>query len=293
MHNNFPSYELAIKQLGQSLQKDYRNTYVVSLSIFSWIVQLPKTDILGNMDKYLDRKQSIMLRSIIQDIDSHYPISYILGNNSFYGLNFVVNDDILIPRPETELLVSLVLEYIDSNKSNIPLKLLEIGTGTGCIPISILTNTNQLLEIFAIDVSPTALSIAKRNSNSLLSNIKSKQLKFRVNNIFTNPIAGKFDIIISNPPYISKAEYEKLEPSLFFEPKIALTDNLDGLTFYRKFVEIINTNLSLTGVCFFEIHSASARKVKKIFSDGLLRTHKTIVHKDIFGRDRVIEVRFT
>ncbi len=293
MNNTLPSYGLAVKQLSHSLRTDYQNPYLLSLSILSFIAHLPQTDILRNMDKCMDKTQANILKTTIQRIYKHYPVSYILSINNFYGLDFIVNDEILIPRPETELLVGLVLEYLDIKKSKMPLKLLEIGTGSGCIPISILANTKQLLEIYALDVSQPALSIAKRNVKLLLSIEKSKQLNFNDKNILKDKILGTFDIIVSNPPYISKDEYEHLEPSLFFEPKVALTDNSDGLSFYRKFVEIINTNLSPKGVCFFEIHSASARKVEKIFTEGILGNTKIIVHKDIFGRDRVIELRVT
>lgn len=291
MNSALPSYKLAIKELEDSLKEISEYSYLIALSILSFIVKVSQVEILRNMNKHLNVSQHLTLKTIIRKLNLQYPVSYLLNNNNFYGLNFLVNKATLIPRPETELIVSLILDYLNINNSKQPLTLLEIGTGTGCIPISILANTEQPLNIYSVDVSTSALSIAKENVKSLLSKEKSGQIILSLKNILKRDLSGKFDIIVSNPPYISKDEYEQLNPSLFFEPKIALTDDSDGLTFYRKFVDLINTNLSPGGVCFFEIHSTSANKIKKIFSKGVSRKYKSIIHKDIYQRDRVIEIR--
>lgn len=293
MKNTIPSYDLAIKQLSHSLIKTIRDPYLVSLSLLSHILRIPRTKILQDVHKHLTPNQYSELERVIQKLDSNYPISYIISNNNFYGLDFVVNDQVLIPRPETELLVDLILDHINGNTYTQPLKLLEIGTGTGCISISILVNAKQSLDIYAIDLSPSALNIAKQNKNIILSKEQARHLTFGVKDVLTDAFSEKFDIFFSNPPYISRDEYNQLDSSLFFEPKVALTDDYDGLTFYRKFVDIINFNLLPEGVCFFEIHSESAEKVLNIFNEGILRKFRSTVYKDIFGRDRVIKIKST
>lgn len=291
MKVDYPSYATVIEQLRGSVRHDTVNTYHIVLSLLSYILAQPQTEILKNLDKQLTIKQLELLGTVISKLESQTPLSYILGNNNFYGLDFLVTKEVLIPRPETELLVSLILNYLDTKPKMHHVKVLEVGTGSGCIPISILTNSNRNLAISSIDISPTALTIAKQNAELLLSREQSEKILFICKNILTEAIAGKYDIIVSNPPYISEKEYTQLDSSLYYEPKIALTDQFDGLTFYRKFIDLINVNLSPSGVAFFEIHSAFAKKVENIFNNGVLRQNKCIIHKDLFGRDRVIEIK--
>ncbi len=183
MKVDYPSYATVIEQLRGSVRHDTVNTYHIVLSLVSYILAQPQTEILKNLDKQLTIKQLELLGTVISKLESQTPLSYILGNNNFYGLDFLVTKEVLIPRPETELLVSLILNYLDTKPKMHHVKVLEVGTGSGCIPISILTNSNRNLAISSIDISPTALTIAKQNAELLLSREQSEKILFICKNI--------------------------------------------------------------------------------------------------------------
>ena len=203
------------------------------------------------------------------------PLQYIEENVNFYGLDINVNKNVLIPRPETEELVSIVVEKLkDSNQLNI----LDIGTGSGCIALALaskLPNSN----VIGIDCSEAAVETAEFNKS-----------KLSINNVhFVNAsleeyiIPNNIDVIVSNPPYISMKDYEELEPELFFEPKNALTDGGDGLYFYK----LIYNKIELLGCnkikLFFEIGCNQAQDIKKIFCG-----YKIDILKDMNKIDRFI-----
>jgi release factor glutamine methyltransferase len=213
-------------------------------------------------DKPLQNGELELLRSMVKRRGKREPLQYVLGSTEFYGMTFKVSPGVLIPRPETELLVDLAKKYIE-NSGNTALQILDVGTGSGCIAIA-LAKCFPAAKVTAIDVSAQALEIAKKNA----------ALNEALNIIFaeTDIISGwvgtdKFDVIVSNPPYISVSDSKSLQLEVgLFEPLPALTDNADGLTFYRRFAALFPAILSETGRFFVEIGFGQAEAVGAIFS---------------------------
>lgn len=203
------------------------------------------------------------------------PLQYIEENVNFYGLDINVNKNVLIPRPETEELVSIVVEKLkDSNQLNI----LDIGTGSGCIALALASKLSNS-SVIGIDFSKAAVETAEFNKS-----------KLSINNVhFVNVsleeyiIPNNIDVIVSNPPYISMKDYEELEPELFFEPKSALTDGGDGLYFYKLIYNKIKLFDCNKIKLFFEIGCNQAQDIKNIFSG-----YKIDILKDMNKIDRFI-----
>ncbi len=187
-----------------------------------------------------------LLHSFVKRKADREPIQYIIGKAQFYGLEFEVNKHVLIPRPETEILVDESLKIIEKYSNP---KILDIGTGCGNITISIAKNSVDS-SILAIDKSIEAINVAKNNSEKL----GVKNILFKMIDILQNIPNEKFDIIISNPPYIKHKDYVKLMSEVLrYEPPDALTDNKDGLTFYRRYAEIFPDMLNNRGKFILEI----------------------------------------
>ena len=281
----------AMKILSEVTKKNPFGLYPSALSILSSVIHKDRTDILLNVDKRLTAKQLQEIDFVIDKMNNNIPFAYIINNIDFYKENYIVSQNTLIPRPETELLIDLSLNFLKSLTTHSQeIRCLDIGTGTGCIPISILNNTNSNLKFVATDISKPALKIAQKNATKILTPRKKKMLFLRNQDILKTYPTGVFNLIVSNPPYISLSEYKTLPKSIKYEPIISLTDQADGLIFYERMVDILNQNLSQKGRLIMEIHSTMATKVKELFKQGSQRPIETRVHKDIFHRDRVIEV---
>jgi len=208
------------------------------------------------------------------------PFQYILQKSNFYGRDFYINQHTLIPRPETEL-------FIDSLKHSFFKDALEIGTGSGVLAIT-LSLEKIINKIIATDISSSALSVAKKNLDSFnLSNILLQQHDF-LNQSFQK----KFDLIISNPPYISYPEYQKLSKEIRdHEPEIALTDKRDGLSFYSRFANILHDILKSDGTFLCEMGSPeSVPLIKKIFLD---KGYKIQIHKDLNLDERILQINLS
>jgi release factor glutamine methyltransferase len=226
------------------------------------------------------------LKNILVKLQKEEPIQYILGNTEFYGLPFFVDNNTLIPRSETEELVAWVLEETANFQSNkqIKLSILDIGTGTGCIPISIAKNLPKA-KISAIDISSEALIVAKQNA--LLNKVEVDFIELDI--LKTKKIPQEFDIIVSNPPYVRELEKAEIKNNVLKnEPHLALfVTNEDPLIFYDKIANFAKLQLSKNGLLFFEINQylgkeTSALLHKKGFKNIELR-------KDLFGNDRMIK----
>ena len=205
------------------------------------------------------------------------PLQYILGETEFYGYRIFINKNVLIPRPETELLVEKVINENNKTKS-----VLEIGTGSGAIAIALAKNLN-LDRIDAIDISKEALKLARKNAKE-----NSVEINFYQSDIFEN-IEGKFDIIVSNPPYISGKEYEKLPAEIKnYEPINALLASENGLIFYKKILEKAKEYLTKNGKIYFEIGYDQAEKIKEIAKLNCFG--KVSVFKDLNGFDRIMKI---
>lgn len=227
------------------------------------ILGISRLDIYTQFEKPLTDVERKILRDMINKRVKRMPLQYILGNTNFYGNNFLVNNSVMIPRPETELLVDKVLKDIENKYFH--LNILDIGTGSGCIALSLAKELPNSI-VFGIDNSYFALLTAKNNA----SNLAIKNILFYQCDILKEiPFSEKFDIIVSNPPYIPLNEYQNLEPEVkFYEPKESLTDNADGLTFYKRFVKILPEMLKDNGQFYFEFGFLQSEILTNLFNEN-------------------------
>ena len=208
------------------------------------------------------------------------PIQYILGKAWFMGLDYKVNEHVLIPRPETEELIEWVVEY--ANIIGKPLQLLDIGTGSGCIAIS-LKKALPECTVTGLDISAEALSIAKTNASSLNANVEWIEQDILGNVQFPN----LYDVIVSNPPYIPMREKDNMQEQVKnHEPAIALfVPNEDPLLFYRTIAQLAKKQLAPKGQLFFEIHYDQGKALLQLLDD--MHFHAEI-RRDSFGKNRMI-----
>jgi release factor glutamine methyltransferase len=229
--------------------------------ILSNILNLKRLELYLNWERPLAENEISSYREMLKRRGNREPLQYILGEVEFYGYPFKVNPSVLIPRPETELLVeTIVLE--NSNKND--LNILDLGTGSGIIAISLARNLN--CKITAVDINSKALETALFNADL---NKTLDKIEFVKADILNDNIIGEFDIIVSNPPYISKEDYNVLEPELkVYEPSEALTDYMDGLTFYKAIISKAKTNLKKNGKIYFELGQGQSLKVKSLLEQN-------------------------
>lgn len=257
--------------------------------LMSKVLGCSRLELYLNFDKPLNENEKEKFKILLRRRLKREPLQYILGYTEFHRYRFDLNNKVLIPRPETELLVELTLNFILNNKLK-DIKILDAGTGSGCIAISLtkeLSDKEVVHHITAVDVSEDALILAK--NNSIYNKADTDSLSFKSADIFNGDFSFKgFDIVVSNPPYISKEEYEKLEPELrYFEPVISLTDYKDGLTFYRRFFELINNSDSVIK-CFVETGYNQKENLEKIALN--YNINDFIFHKDYNGVYRIMEI---
>ena len=219
---------------------------------------------------------------INKNINEDTPLSHLVGFDYFYDRKFKVTRDVLSPRIETEELIYKVLEYIKKSKKD-SFKILDLCTGSGIIAITLKKEiVEKYTEIVASDISEKALSIAIENANNNNANIT-----FIKSDLFDN-ISGKFDLIISNPPYISYKDKITIKDNVLnYDPHLALFAEEDGIYFYRKIIENAVHYLSKDGVIFFEI---GYDQKEKIFELGKNNNFITTVYKDINNRDRIAKL---
>lgn len=233
------------------------------------------------LGKKLEKWQLSKITSVIDErVSTHRPIQQIIGQANFYSRHFFVNKSTLIPRPETEILVEEALKIA---KANNLAKILDIGTGSGCIPISIVLE-NQNITAHAVDISKDALETAKRNA--LLHNVYEK-IKFYESDIFEN-VKEKFDIIVSNPPYIPLKDKETLqiEVKKFDPPSALFTNDDDGIEFYEEIISNAKDFLLPNGYLIFELGKGQHEKVSALLKMYGFRGIKII--KDLNSIERVI-----
>lgn len=255
-------------------------TAITSL-VFEEKATVIRTDIVLFPEKNIDDNLKKILDDILQELLTQKPVQYILGSTIFHHLPFNVNEHVLIPRPETEELVQWI---IDDNK-NEPLRLLEIGTGSGCIPVALMKSMPSL-EITSIDISYEALRVAKKNADINKTAIDFRQLDFLNINLWQQ--LPSFDIIVSNPPYIPLNEKEQLDKNVtIYEPPTALfVPDKSPFLFYDAIASFAICHLNKTGKIYVEVHEDFAKDTallfEKIFS-------KVEIKKDINEKDRMIK----
>lgn len=239
-----------------------------------------RLDLYLSYDRPLDKDEINIYREFIRRRGKSEPLQYITGKVEFYGLLFNVNSSVLIPRQETEVLIETILNSVNKEDN---LKILDIGTGSGNISIS-LTKYLPNAEITATDISDESLKTAKVNAEI---NEVSEKINFINHNIVFDDLNEEFDIVVSNPPYISEKEYPDLKDELkVYEPKIALTDFSNGLNYYNVISSKAKMFLKNKGRIFFEVGQGQAEDVKKILAEN--NFNRISVTKDYLKIDRVI-----
>ena len=245
--------------------------------VYRDLKQWDLTQFVLNLRQEVSEEDDRLLAAIFTQLQAHKPAQYILGYEDFHGLRFQVDERVLIPRPETEELVDLILEENPSKE----LKVLDIGTGSGAISVS-LKKSRPLWQVTASDLSADALVLAKENAK-----LNQADISFVQSDVFED-ISGNFDIIVSNPPYISENDKDEVGLNvLTSEPKMALFADEDGLAIYRRIVEGAAEHLIPQGKIYFEIGYKQGQDLKQLlylhFPDKRVR-----ILKDQFGQDRMV-----
>ncbi len=229
--------------------------------LLAHVLQLSRFELYLQFDRPLTEVELARLREMVKRRGNREPIQYILGEAHFYKRVFEVDHSVLIPRPETELLVEEALRRVHA------LRCLDVGTGSGCIGITIALERPDT-EVVAIDLSEEALAIARRNAERL----GARNITFRKIDFFDGPgmrELGSFDLVVSNPPYIPQAELPTLEPEVRdYEPKLALTDYGDGYAFYAHFIDLSGDLLRDGSNLFLEMGYGQAARIAEMYRDA-------------------------
>lgn len=260
-------------------------------TFFNWLcesyLQLKPFQIQQDLDLVIKTDRLLKFQLALNALKAEKPMQYILGNAYFYGMEFNVNEHTLIPRPETEELVSWVLK--DTSKAD-KLTILDIGTGSGCIPISIAKNLPNA-KVYALDISPEALKVAKMNAerNNVEVAFSEADILDCSDLSIIFPEVNQFDVIISNPPYVRNLEKKKMKKNVLeYEPETALfvaDDN--ALIFYNKIAQLASSNLKDGGKLYFEINQYLGKEMLQLMEKYNFRFNQ--VNKDVFGNDRMMK----
>jgi len=232
------------------------------------VLNLKRIQLYTSFDKPLTEGELSSFKGLLQRRLQHEPLQYIVGTAEFMGLEFIVDRRVLIPRPETEVLVEQVVHYAKEHFSGQPLRILDLGTGSGCIAVSLAALLDNA-SIVAFDKSSDAVDVARINAQK---NGVEKRIVLSVQDIFKisgADFSSKFHFVVSNPPYVSKVEFEELQPEIReFEPSYAVTDDGDGLSFYRRIAEIGRLFLETDGAIFVEHAYNQSTSAQKIFTEA-------------------------
>ncbi len=270
------------------LKEFYPKTEILSFYflLIEYHLGLKKVDISLSPEKELTPKESELIFSALYRLKKEEPIQYIIGETAFYGLTFKVDHNVLIPRPETEELVDWIIK--DSNKYQ-SLRILDIGTGSGCIAISLAKHLPNA-EVYALDISKKALQVAEynaKNNKVSIQFIEQDILKTNVTLKGTDNL--QFDIIVSNPPYVTESEKAAIKKNvLAFEPHSALfVDDTNPILYYEAIVMFAKKNIRKEGKLFFEINQYLSNVITQMLEkNGLTQIE---LRKDLYGNDRMIK----
>ncbi len=273
----------AIASVRKELAGSYSKEEIESLIflIFEKLKGFSRTQFLLATDDKLEEVVRDQLEQIVARLKNHEPIQYILGETEFYGLPFYSVPNVLIPRPETEELVQWIIQ---DNKLEQP-TILDIGTGTGCIPIS-LRKYIQHANILACDVSPVCIETAKRNAEQNQCEIA--VFEYDILNAFPEITFPELDVLVSNPPYVLEKEKELMEKNvLAFEPELALfVPDSNPLLFYDRIADFGKQHLKNGGFLYFEINEAFGNECSEMLQQK--GYSEVLIKKDIHGKDRMI-----
>ncbi|MCD4682606.1 MAG: peptide chain release factor N(5)-glutamine methyltransferase [Bacteroidales bacterium] len=268
----------------RKLFKDYdeREADIFLYMLLDEFCGLTKAEIFLDKERLVNESQLLKVHFGVKDLLNHKPIQYILGKAEFYGLPFIVNPDVLIPRPETEELVDWIIK---ENLDRKEISIMEIGTGSGCIAITLKKNIPDLA-VDAVDLSISALAVAKKNAVENNVEVNFKQLDILDSKSRTS--LKNYDIIVSNPPYVRNSEKKAMKKNVLdYEPATALfVDDSDPLLFYKAIANFAKLYLRNKGCVYCEINQYLAKETAQIFTDA---GFKIIIKTDLNGNDRMLK----
>lgn len=264
------------------ITKDYKIAYIETQILISYSLNLSETKLISNALIELNENEINKIETLINRRLNFEPIAYITNKKEFYGVDFYVNNSVLIPRVETEELIDLVKYYIKKNSEK-NISICDIGAGCGNIAIT-LKKLFENADITAIEISEKAMQVIKKNCENILQN------KNSINIINADALSftpkNKFDIIVSNPPYVALKDKDNLQRDLNFEPENALYSGYDGMDFYRNFFNIIDRYSKYSGAFFFEIGFNQGKELINICESFNIKNAE--IKKDLSGKDRFL-----
>tara|TARA_B100000989_G_scaffold292571_1_gene268686 strand:- start:179 stop:1021 length:843 start_codon:yes stop_codon:yes gene_type:complete len=272
--------EIAIKNACKELRKNKISSAALdSELLLSKVINKNREFILLNLDKELDQNDQEHFKDLIIKRSQGKPLAYLTGIKSFWNYDFKINEKVLIPRPDSEIIIEQVLD-IYKNKNN--LNFLEVGIGSGCIALSILKEKKSFLAT-GIDLSKESIKICRFNANKLGVGNRIKLIKSDVDNL----IFRKYDLIVSNPPYIKKLDLSMLDKEVKnYEPKLALDGGLEGLSVIKKVIEKSTDLIKINGKLILEIGYDQREPVKKMLNENNFYINRIL--KDLANNDRCI-----
>lgn len=236
-----------------------------------------------------DEEKRAKFRDYVKRRSKREPVAYLVGYKEFYSLTFEVNSHVLIPRPETEHLVVESLDILGRMQSNAPLRVCDVGTGSGAIAVAIAKHAPKC-ELTAIDISPEALEIAQKNAEK--HTVTEKITFIRGDLLDSLPNEPSFDLIVSNPPYVSETEYEKLAPDVKnFEPKTALLADENGTAIIRRLIDQAATRLVTDGYLLIELSPMIAQDMADLIRQKADHWHEPVILRDMAGLERILKIR--
>lgn len=286
----FFTIEGIIKKGVDMLQEgDLSNPLLEAQLILSYVLKVDKVYIYTYKDKLVKESEAYKYFELINKRKQGYPIQYIVGKQEFMGIDFYVREGVLVPRPDTEILVENVLKWVDkySNKNDI-ITIVDIGTGSGAIALSLAYYIKNAI-VYTVDISESALKVAEKNRNKLRLEDRVVLLKGDMFDPLEDlNLKGKVDIVVSNPPYIPTDDIPFLQKEVsVYEPSTALDGGKDGLCFYRRIIPEAGRYLSHAGLLAFEIGYDQAKAVENlVFNEGSFDNIK--IYRDLSGHDRVV-----
>ena len=274
--------EILRKEINNLKQNNIENSTLKAKILLANILNVKKEYLLIHSEEEVKQEDKIKYENCIKELIKGKPLQYITNKQEFMGLNFYVDENVLIPQPDTEILVEKAIEIAETTQKN---KILDMCTGSGCIAISLAKKINNA-QIIAVDISNSALNVA--NKNAINNNVENK-IKFINSDMFNN-IEEKFDIIVSNPPYIETETINKLEIEVQNEPHLALDGGIDGLKFYKTIANNAFKYLNENGYLLLEIGYNQQNSVTQLLQDiGKYKNIETV--KDLGGNYRVVIAR--
>ena len=266
------------------ITKDYKVAYIETQILIAHSLNLSKTKLISKSLRELNENEINNIEKLINRRLKHEPIAYITNKKEFYGIDFYIDNSVLIPRAETEGLIDLVRDYINKKNYEKNISICDIGAGSGNISITLkkLFENFENIDITAIEMSDKAIEVIKKNEANIL--------KEKINIINANVLdfvpEKKFDIIVLNPPYVALKDKDNLQKDLDFEPETALYSGYDGLDFYRNFFAVMDKYLKLGGAFFFEIGFNQGKELLNICKSFNIKNAE--IKKDLSGKDRFL-----